>query len=296
VKSWGRPSGRASARRVWLAPAYVLLAALTFAVAAVLQPRRNITRQDRVGRNVEQNCARRTDQGPRPTHDHHRCDQAHRRIHPEPAELAPQHQTDDHQHRNRGIGHDVHESGAQIVIAMNAVVMGMMVIVSIVGIMSMPVMMLVVIAQQDGAEEINAKPEYRDRNGLVERNRHRIDQAIDAFVADQERDHGQHDGAGEGRQVAELAGPEGQAPVCRIAPRVGVGQRRDEKRAGMRRHMQPISHQRHRAKPQAASNLGHHHRGADRDDGPRFPFVSRVRRAEKNMRVTVALDRMRMHG
>ena len=24
MKSWGRPSGRASARRVWLAPAYVL--------------------------------------------------------------------------------------------------------------------------------------------------------------------------------------------------------------------------------------------------------------------------------
>ena len=39
------------------------------------------------------------------------------------------------------------ESGAQIVVAMNAVVMGMMVIVSIMG---MPVMMLVVIAQQDG--------------------------------------------------------------------------------------------------------------------------------------------------
>jgi hypothetical protein len=27
--------------------------------------------------------------------------------------------------------------------------------------------------------------------------------------------------------------------------------------------------------------LGHHHHGADRDDGPRFPFVSLVRCAKK---------------
>ena len=45
-------------------------------------------------------------------------------------------------------------------------------------------MMLVVVAQQDGAEEIDAEPEHRDRNGLVECDRHRVDQAIDAFVAD----------------------------------------------------------------------------------------------------------------
>ena len=75
------------------------------------------------------------------------------------------------------------------------------------------VVMIVFAAQQEGAEQIDAEAGTRDHDRLIEGDRHRRDQALDAFVADQQRDHGERDGAGEGGEVAELAGAEGEPRI-----------------------------------------------------------------------------------
>ena len=86
-------------------------------------------------------------------------------------------------------------------------------------VMRAAMMMIVLVAQQIGAEQIDAEADDRDRDRLIEGDGHRRDQTLDALVADQERDHGERDGAGEGGEVAELAGAEGEA---RVVARSGV--------------------------------------------------------------------------
>ena len=54
-------------------------------------------------------------------------------------------------------------------------------------------------------------------------NRNRIENAVDGFIADQERDHGEHDGAGEAGEIAELTGAEGEGWIVGVPAGVGVG-------------------------------------------------------------------------
>ena len=72
------------------------------------------------------------------------------------------------------------ECGAQIVVPMivtSSAVLMLVAVVMMVVVMVMVgvvVMMVVLVAQQVDREEIDAEPEHCDRNGLVERNRHRM--------------------------------------------------------------------------------------------------------------------------
>ena len=97
---------------------------------------------------------------------------------------------------------------------------------------------------------------------------HGREQAGDRLVADQERDHRQHDGAGEASQVAQLAGAEGEAGIVRVFTGVAVGKRRQQQRAGMGAHVQPICDQRDGAERETAHDLQNHHGRAQRDDPP----------------------------
>ena len=106
-------------------------------------------------------------------------------------------------------------------------------------------------AQQPRARDVDGEAENsdRDRLGEVRSASARTVAPID-FVADQQRDHRQHDGAGEAREIAELAGAEGEARIVGVAARVGVGERRQQQRAGVGAHVQAVGDQRDRAEHQ----------------------------------------------
>jgi hypothetical protein len=58
--------------------------------------------------------------------------------------------------------------------------------------------------------------------------RNRLEKATDGFVTVQQRDHRQDDGAREPSQISQLAGPEGEARIIRVSPRVDVGERPEQ--------------------------------------------------------------------
>src|SRR5258708_8726431 len=64
----------------------------------------------------------------------------------------------------------------------------------------------------------------------------------------------------------------------------------------MRRHVQPVRNQRHRAEQQPTGDLADHHRRGERDHRPGLPLVAAMRGADEDMRMLPVLDRLRMHG
>ena len=113
----------------------------------------------------------------------------------------------------------------------------------------------------------------------------RREETADGFVADQQRDHCQDDGAGEAGEVAELAGAEGEAWIIGVPAGIGVGERREQERAGMGAHVQAVGDERDRAEQQAADDLGDHHRPAEPDHRPRLALALLVSLAEEYVAV-----------
>ena len=105
--------------------------------------------------------------------------------------------------------------------------------------------MIVLFSEQPGAEHVDAKSERCDGNCLIEGDRYWTDQAPDTFPRDHECDHCQYDRSREPRQIAKLAGSKGKAPIVRAAARKDICQGRDDKRCGVRRHVQAIRDERH---------------------------------------------------
>jgi hypothetical protein len=75
------------------------------------------------------------------------------------------------------------------------------------------VMVIVVVAQEPRTQQVHDEAHGGERDRLVERDRDRADQSIDALIADQEGDHRQDKGAGESSEVAELAVPKKAAEL-----------------------------------------------------------------------------------
>ena len=144
-------------------------------------------------------------------------------------------------------------------------------------------MMMLAAAQQPGAGDIHREAEAGDRDRLGEVDRHRREQAGDGLVADQQRDHRQDDRAGEAGEIAELAGAEGEARIVRRAARIGIGERREQQRAGMRAHVQAVGDEGDRAEQQAADDLGDHHGAAEPDHRPGLAFALFVPLAEEHV-------------
>ncbi len=102
--------------------------------------------------------------------------------------------------------------------------MMVVVVITIVMRMGMPggAIMLLVLVQQPGADQVDGEAERGERDRFVEGDRYRVDQPLDALIADEERDHRQDDGAGERGQIAEFAGAEGKPLIAGMAPGIGI--------------------------------------------------------------------------
>src|ERR1700730_8305059 len=89
----------------------------------------------------------------------------------------------------------------------------------------MRMVMMLAARKQPGARDVDRKTETGDRDRLGKMNRDRSKDAADGFIADQERDHREHDGAGEAGEIAELAGAARERRIVGVLARVGVGER-----------------------------------------------------------------------
>ena len=80
-------------------------------------------------------------------------------------------------------------------------------------------------AEEPGARDVYRQTKTGDRDRLGEMNRNRFENTADGFIADQDRDHRQHDGAGEAGEVAEFTGAEREGGIVGVLARVGLGER-----------------------------------------------------------------------
>src|SRR5712671_2383249 len=103
-------------------------------VAVALDRHADILRHGRIMGHVEQNPAGVAYQRIGPARDHDRAKEACQRIHPDPSQKAGEQEPEDDQHRDGRIRDHVDHRGAQVVVAMSAIVrqalaMGLMVII-----------------------------------------------------------------------------------------------------------------------------------------------------------------------
>lgn len=112
------------------------------------------------------------------------------------------------------------------------------------------------------------------------------------FVTNQQGNHHEDDGAGEAGEVAELTSAETKAVIMRIFSGIGVGKRRQQQGAGVRRHMKAIRHQRDRSIQQTADDLDHHHDAAQDDHEPGPALVSLMAFAKEHMVVRRSAARL----
>ena len=99
-------------------------------------------------------------------------------------------------------------------------------------------------AQEPCARDVHGQAKAGDRDRLAEVDRDRREDAAHGFIADQQCDHREDDRAGEAGEVAELARPEGEIGIVGVLAGVGVGERGEQERAGVRAHMQPVGDER----------------------------------------------------
>jgi hypothetical protein len=186
---------------------------------------------------------------------------------------------------------------AEIEIAM---LMLMVMVVMVVAILRMivlvAVMVAAILAQQEGAEKIDGEAQAGDRNRLAERDRRRPQQTRDAFARHAQRDDRQHDGAGEGGKIADLAGAEREAVVAGVSAGIGIGEGRDGEGADMRRHVDPVRDHREGMEQRATGDLGQHGAGAQNDHRARLRRVPRVVCAEEDMLMPPQVDGAFVHG
>ena len=158
--------------------------------------------------------------------------------------------------------------------------------------MTMAVVMIA--AEQPGAGNVDGKPKGCDRDGLSKLDRHRIEQATDGLVTNQQRDHRQDDGAGKSGEIAEFSRAECKSRVAGVSARVGIGEGCEQQCARMRAHMKPIGDQRDRSEQPAADNLGNHHDSAEPDHRPGPALALVMVLAEEHVamecRITCAVD------
>ena len=261
------------------------------AVVSGLQPLRDGRAEGGVGVHVEEDGTSKAHEAPRPIGNDERTDDPHQRVHPPPAEVPTGQQADDGEDGHHSVRQYMDVGGAQVEIMAMTVGAVMVRVIRV-----FVIVVVMVVTQQPRAEEIDAETKDGDRNRLVEGDRHRVEQAYDTFVPNEERDHGQHNSAGEPGHVAEHAGTKGKVVVAGVAAGVGVGQRRDDQRTGVRGHVQAISEERHGAEDHAADYFGSHHDAAEADDRPGLPLVPCVILPEKNMFVAERRQGVEVQG
>ena len=103
------------------------------------------------------------------------------------------------------------------------------------------------------------------------------------------------------REIAELAGAEREVGIIGVLAGVGIGERRQKKRARVRAHVHAVGDEGDRAEHQAADDLRDHHDPAEPDDRPCLALALFVSLAEEHVamkgrrRAAAVLNHRRPH-
>lgn len=119
-----------------------------------------------------------------------------------------------------------------VVIVGVIVVMAMAVGVTLVG-------MIMILPQQKGAGDIDAKTDDRDEDRLVEVDCHGIFQPNKTLPGHQKGDQREDDGARKTGEISKLSSAEGKTRIAGLAAGIEVGERSNQECAGMCGHVPP---------------------------------------------------------
>ncbi len=262
-----------------------------------------------IGIGIQQHQAAVADEPIRPGANHEGADQTAHGIQELQAEEIATGQRDNRQHGGARIRQHMHIGGAHIVVhgrrvrMILAVIMAMLVVMLIVMPIFMSVVMamigsrrrmimpvgmamgmsVVIVLQDQGADQIDAKPDRRDQQRVAILHGGGRDQAFDRLHRHHQRGHPQNDGAGKSRQVAEFARAESKAAVCGIAAGQPIGPGRQAKRPDMGGHMHAIGQERHGVIGKAAADLDHHEDGGHQRRQLGLAFRAAMACAQENM-------------
>src|SRR5690606_5174229 len=128
---------------------------------ALLQPLLHSRAQGFVHFSIQQNAAGFPQQANRPDGYQYRTDNTHNRIQPVGTPKFASGESDNRQHRGKGVGQHMNVGGAQIQVAVLMLMLMLMLMLVV------PMMMVMVIFQQPGAGQIDQQPQYSHSNGLI---------------------------------------------------------------------------------------------------------------------------------
>ena len=178
----------------------------------------------RVHLRVEQDPPGIAQQAPGPDRDQRRADQAHYRIQPGRAHEHAAEQGQDRQHRGRRVGHHVQVGRAQVEVVAVGMPVSVVPVVAVVVVVPVAVPMLV--AQPPGAEQVHRQAHRGDCDRLLVVDRAGLQQPLHGLRHHQRGHAQQQDRAGVAAEDLDLPGAEGEAAVAGVAPRAGIGERR----------------------------------------------------------------------
>jgi hypothetical protein len=102
------------------------------------------------------------------------------------------------------------------------------------------VLMMMLILQKPRAGEIHEQPEHRNRAGLPIVDRDWLEHAEHRLIADEDRNHREHQCARIPGELAKLSLPERKAIVMRMVTGEPISEDCDPQRSGMGRHVPTI--------------------------------------------------------
>ena len=254
------------------------------AVAVRLQPLANGVCERLAWDDVEEHSTRRAHRAQRPLGDDKRTDDTDRGIQPVPTEHPSSQQRDNGEHRGDRVGKDMEVGRAEIAVMAMSMLMRLGV-----------GLVMLLVEQQPGAREGDREADAGNQDRFVERDRYRVHEAGKQFHADEQRNEGQYNGAGEPGQLADLASAIGKAWIAGVSPCIAIGEHGDRERRDMGRHVPAVGGQRHRSESRAGDDFGHHHDPGENhyQAGPVLVTVMFI--AKKIVGVLPRVDGMTMH-
>jgi hypothetical protein len=168
--------------------------------------------------------------------------------------------------------------------------------IAVVMMMARMTVIVMIVAQQPGTHDIDAKAKRRNGDGLAEMDFDRRRKPEQTFVGNRNGNNGEQDRAGETREFAKLAGSECKTWIVAVTPRVVICERCNRKRRGMRRHVPSVGDQRERAEYVTADDLPDHHDGRQAYHHPGSPLIAPVPRPQEYVVVRPLIQRVSMHG
>jgi len=139
----------------------------------------------------------------------------------------------------------------------------------------MMMMVVRIVFEQEGADEIDAEPKRGDRDRFVKVNSQWREQPMHRFRRHRQSDNGKDDCARVAAENTDLSRPKAELWIVHVAACEVICDCRHHERDGMRAHVPAVGKEGHRVREHSSRDLQHHHRDGDANDETRAKFSPR---------------------